>query len=312
VIARRPLLLFCCAAPLACAVSRAGFAADAPPFALTAIAPGVYFRRGVDLDASAQDDDAIANIGCIIGADAVAVIDPGGSARDGARLRAAIRALTDKPIRYVILSHVHPDHVFGAGAFLADNPVFVGHARLPAALAARGEFYRKGLADLLGAAAAGPVVVPSLLVADTHSLDLGGRVLDITAHEPAHTDCDLTLFDRQSGTLCATDLLFVGRIPSLDGSLRGWLRQLPLLQAQAAARVVPGHGPVSQPWPDAGADELRYLTTLARETRAVIARGGDIEEAIRSVGLGERGRWKLFDDYHARNVTEAYKELEWE
>ncbi len=309
-IARRPLLLFCCAAPLACAGARAGFAAE--PFMLTEVAPGVHFRRGVDLDASARDDDAIANIGCIIGADAVAVIDPGGSAVDGARLRTAIRALTDKPIRYVILSHVHPDHVFGAGAFLADQPVFVGHARLPAALAARGEFYRKGLADLLGAAAAGPVVVPSLLVTERQTIDLGGRVLEITAHEPAHTDCDLTLFDRQSGTLCATDLLFVGRIPALDGSLRGWLRQLPLLQAQAAARVVPGHGPVSQPWPDAAADELRYLNTLARETRAVIARGGDIEEAIRSVGLGERGRWRLFDDYHARNVTEAYKELEWE
>jgi hypothetical protein len=60
------------------------------------------------------------------------------------------------------------------------------------------------------------------------------------------------------------------------------------------------------------ADEERYLETLARETRALIARGGDIEIAVVTVGQGERDRWKLFDDYHGHNVTEAFKELEWE
>ena len=77
-------------------------------------------------------------------------MDPGGSLGDGAALRDAIRGQTKLPIRYVILSHVHPDHIFGAGAFAPDKPTYVGHARLPYALAQRGEYYRSRLEKVLG------------------------------------------------------------------------------------------------------------------------------------------------------------------
>ncbi|HEV2677445.1 MAG TPA: quinoprotein relay system zinc metallohydrolase 2 [Aliidongia sp.] len=282
------------------------------PFPVTEVASGIFVRQGVHQDATAENDDAIANIGFIVGLDAVAVVDPGGSLDDGERLRATVQAKTDRPIRYVVMTHAHPDHIFGGIAFMADHPVFVGHARLAGVLIDRGEYYRKRLVDLLGRDRAGDYEMPTLLVTDTAALDLGGRVLELQAHGAAHTDNDLTILDRQTGTLWAADLLFVDRVPAIDGSLAGWLKELAALKALPATRAVPGHGPPVVPWPAGAADEERYLTVLATEIRALLAKGGDIETAVEQVGLGERGKWQLFDEYNGRNVTAAFKELEWD
>jgi quinoprotein relay system zinc metallohydrolase 2 len=282
------------------------------PFTMTEVAPGIHVRQGVHEDATVANQDGIANIGFIVGSAAVAVMDPGGSRADGERLRASIRKQTDLPIRYVVMTHLHPDHVFGAGAFAADKPVFVGHARMEGMLVQRGEFYRNSLADLLGIDEAGDYAKPNLFVTDDTTLDLGGRSLRLHAHPTAHTDNDLSILDEATGTLWLGDLLFVDRIPALDGRVLGWLAQTAALRASGAARAVPGHGPVAVPWPDAAMAQERYLGGIVHDIRAIIARGGDIEQAVATVGLAERDRWLLFDNYNGRNVTSAFKELEWE
>ena len=286
--------------------------AEARAFTTEEVASGIYVRRGVDEDVTTRNEDGIANIGFIVGRDAVAVMDPGGSLIDGQRLRAAIRRTTQLPIKYVVMSHVHPDHVFGAPAFQIDNQQFVGHAGLPRALALREDFYRKRLEEAVGKDRAGGVVAPTMLVQTSAELDLGGRVLALTAHGIAHTDCDLSVLDRNTGTLLAADLLFVERVPSLDGSLRGWLKELEALGSASARRAVPGHGPTSVDWPAGAKDLERYLGTLLRETKEAIAKGMDLEAAVGIVAQSERSRWALFDDYNGHNVTQAYKELEWE
>ena len=141
------------------------------------VGPGIFVRRGPDTEVTPENDDAIANIGFIVGDDAVLVTESGGSAADGAWLRGEIRKRTDKPIRYVVLSHVHPDHCFGASAFAEDKPTFIGHQALRGALESRGEFYRGRLAEILGTDKAGTVVQPTMAVTDTAEIDLGGRTL---------------------------------------------------------------------------------------------------------------------------------------
>ncbi len=283
------------------------------PLAVTEIAPGVFVHGGVQQDASPGHADEIANIGFILGDKEVAVIDPGGSYEEGRALRAAIRVRTALPIRYVIMTHVHPDHIFGAAAVRGDHPDIVGHAKLPGALAQRGEYYLRRLREALGARAEGSEIVPpTLLVSSRLDLDLGGRRIDLWAHGPAHTDNDLTIFDEKTRTFWLADLLFVDRVPVVDGSLLGWLKELAAVTAIPADRAVPGHGPISVAWPQAAAPERRYLETLAHDTRAAIKAGIGIADAPQHVGQSERGRWLLFDDYNARNATASYKELEWE
>jgi quinoprotein relay system zinc metallohydrolase 2 len=281
-------------------------------FKMEEVASGVFVRRGVDEDATAQNLDAIANIGFIVGKDAVLVTDTGGSLADGQWLRSQIKARTGKPIKFVVISHVHPDHTFGAGAFVDDKPVFIGHAKLPEALQARGEFYKKGLADIIGADKVGPVVMPTHTVADTDEVDLGDRVITFKAHGPAHTHSDLSMLDKRSGLLLPADLLFVGRVPSLDGSLLGWLKELDALSTLGAQRAVPGHGPVAVDLAPSVAALRGYLADLRDGVRKEIKGQGSIETATKTVGQDQASKWTLFADYNGRNVSEAYKELEWE
>jgi quinoprotein relay system zinc metallohydrolase 2 len=284
----------------------------AESFALEEVGPGIFIRRGLHEEATPENNDGIANTGFIVGRDGVLVTDTGGSLADGQWLRAEIAKRTDKPVRQVVLTHGHPDHCFGAAAFATDNPNFIGHHRLRALLDARGEFYRTRLADVLGADKAGSVVYPTQEVRDGAEIDLGGRLLRFTAHGSAHTNSDLSMLDTQTGILFPADLLFVTRVPSLDGSLLGWLREVEKLATAGAARAVPGHGPAIVDFAPAMADLTRYLATLRDETRTAVADGVPIEEAIETVAKSERDKWALFDDYNGRNVTQAYKELEWE
>jgi quinoprotein relay system zinc metallohydrolase 2 len=278
---------------------------------LKPVAHQLFVREGLDQDADATNDDAIANLACIVGEEAAAVIDPGGSLADGLRFKAAIRRVTRLPIRHVVITHAHPDHLFGAQAFADEGAEFVAHAAFPTALANRGDYYRDRLSRLLGHPP-GDIVVPKRLVGDRDELDLGHRRLELRAHPPAHSSGDLTVLDVRSNTLLAGDLLFVRRIPSLDGSLKGWLSALAELKALPAQRAVPGHGPAVVQWPSGASDLERYLRVLQSDTRRAISQGVEIDAAVKTVGQSERGRWSLFDAYNGHNATRAYKEIEWD
>ena len=286
---------------------------------LTEIAPGVHVFIGPHGEASPKNLGGFSNVGAIIGNQSVAIVDTGGSLRFGQALRAAVSAITTLPISHVINTHVHPDHILGNAAFDDDGVQFVGHHKLTRAMAQRARFYLDNFKTLIGDAFEGTrLVPPDVEVEAAMTINLGDRTLHLVAHPTAHTDNDLTVLDAATGTLFTGDLLFMERLPVVDGSLPGWIRLNAALQARMDGawanikRVVPGHGPASAPWPAAFDNQQRYLEVLITGTRAAVADNIGIQRAVEVVGGEESKHWLLFEDNHPRNVTSSYAELEWE
>jgi quinoprotein relay system zinc metallohydrolase 2 len=283
------------------------------PLEVREVAPGVFLHPGVQEDVTPQNLGGIANISFVVGERCVAVIDSGGTKRLGDALRQAVKTKTDKPVCYVVNTHVHPDHIFGNAAFAGDQPTYVGHHKLPAAMATRGPVYANALDRNLGTVAAGSTVVPpTLLVQDRLDLDLGRRTLQLRAWPTAHTDNDLTVYDPKTGTLWTGDLLFVGHVPVVDGSIRGWLKVIAEVRALPAERLVAGHGLIENGWRDALGRQEAYLRLILDETRTALKKGQTIQQTVATVGESERNKWLLFDLFNKRNVTAVYSEVEWE
>jgi quinoprotein relay system zinc metallohydrolase 2 len=280
---------------------------------VTQVAPGIYVHLGPHEIPDTRNHGAIANIGFIVGDRCVAVIDTGGNPDQGRALFHAIRHTTPKPICYVINTHVHPDHIYGNGVFKGDGVKFVGHHHLGRAMAARGPFYLAKAKELLGIdLTAGDIIAPDIAVENELDIDLGGRILKLTAHQPAHTDNDLSIYDPLTDTLWLADLLFLEHLPVIDGSLKGWLAEIEQLERRTYKVVIPGHGPIVTDWPQSLQPEKRYLQSLLTGIRTWIKNGGFLEQALESLSYDAKAEWKLFDEFHRKNVSTAFAELEWE
>lgn len=289
---------------------QAALAAD-EDYEFTEVADGIYLHQGLNEEMSAANHGDIVNSAFIVGNDAVAVIDPGGSTRNGLLLLKAIQARTRLPVKWVVLTHIHPDHVAAVSVF-PDSVEVVAHVNYPRALAQRGDFYLSRYPELFDADRSKALRLPDTLVEESLQLDLGGRQLLLEAYPTAHTDNDLTVLDSLGNTLFASDLLFAQRTPSLDGSLRGWLDVMQSLAAKEYSLVVPGHGKPGS-WREVAAPQLQYLQRLRDEVSAQIARGDTLSEAIdQGLQQAAENSWKLYGLVHPGNITKAYTELEWE
>jgi quinoprotein relay system zinc metallohydrolase 2 len=280
------------------------------------IADGIYVHRGEHLDIDEGYQGDICNISFVVGEKGVAVIDTGGSLKVGQQLRTEIKKITDKPILYVINTHVHPDHIFGNAAFIEDEPKFIGHDKLEQAMFTRKDGYDKLNKRFLGADAKGSdIVAPTVVVKTVEKVDLGGRALKITAHPNAHTNTDITVEDSKTQTLFAGDFVFIERTPVIEGDIKGLIAEQEALKALPFNMLVPGHGPVQKNNADgikAINDAQHYFKVLLADIRATIKKGDSMESAMNTAAASEKNKWLLFDVANRRNVNNIFPSLEWE
>lgn len=284
-----------------------------PGLSVTEVAPGVFVHISEHHWPDRTNHGEIANIGFIVGEQCVAVIDSGGSPQQGIALRIAIKQTTTKPVCYVINTHVHPDHIYGNSAFKATGVKFVGHHKLARAMATRAPHYLSKADELLDIRVNDDnIIPPNLQVRDSLTLNLGNRELVLTAHPTAHTDNDLSVYDKTTETFWMADLVFLEHIPVIDGSIKGWISEMERLEKNHYKLVIPGHGRLIKDWPTSLQPQKNYLLQLTSEIKSMIKQGKTLEYAVETVGLAAKANWQLFDEFHRKNVTMAFAELEWD
>ncbi|RVT52440.1 MBL fold metallo-hydrolase [Rubrivivax albus] len=213
------------------------------------VVPGVWFVQGVSALGSAANRNFISNAAFVVTNDGVVVIDALGSPPLAQELLAEIRRVTDKPVRQVIVTHYHADHVYGLQTFKAAGAEVIAHARSAEYLQSdtarlRLEASREDLFPWVDETT--HLVPPDRRLTGPVTLTLGGLRFEISHAGPAHTPEDIVVWVPEKRVLFVGDLVFRGRIPFVGLADSGaWVQALDRLLAYDAALIVPGHGAVS-------------------------------------------------------------------
>ncbi|MDX1456837.1 MAG: quinoprotein relay system zinc metallohydrolase 1 [Marinobacter sp.] len=244
----------------------------------TSIAPDTWLVEGETGNFSRDNGGNIVNVAFIATGNGAVVIDTGPSRLYGEALRQLVEATTGEPISHVLLTHHHPDHVFGNQAFDPDTLYMLESGRQ--ALASEGEAFSDNMYRLVGDWMRGTEVVvpantlePGPLVVGDHRF----RLLEFTGH----TGSDLVVFDETTGVLFASDMVFYNRALTTPQSpgVMVWAKELMVLEELPYSLVVPGHGPVVTD--DSAFRQMNdYLSWLYQTLSSSASRGLTLAEVM--------------------------------
>ena len=306
-LTRRHLLGAAVSAGVAACAS-AGDAATARPQRL---ADGVWLLPGRPGLADAANLGRIGNAGFIVGPSGVVAIDTGTSRAHGEAMLAAIRSVTDRPVRLALVTHTRPEFLFGGNAFQAAGIPVVMHARTVKLMASRCETCLKQLQLSVGDA---PMRGTSMYQADRQfeapfEVEGLGRTVRVLYFGHSSGPGDIAVHDAASGVVFCGGLADVHRIPDIqDSDLAGWHQALAALRALGPRVVVPGHG--APAGPQALDDVARYLSQLESGARALVDRGVSLIDVNDAMPLTRYSDWEQYDTIHRRNASIAYLRIE--
>jgi glyoxylase-like metal-dependent hydrolase (beta-lactamase superfamily II) len=267
----------------------------------------VWYVQGQPGVAGASNEGFNSNAGFVVTDEGVVVIDTLGSPALGEALLAAIRSVTDKPVKRVILTHYHADHFYGLAAFRKAGADIWAHS------AAR-EYFYNGEAERRRAQRARdlfpwvsetmPLIQADRWLDGDTSFTLGGKRFEIQHFGPAHSREDVVVIVPDEGVVFSGDILFTGRIPFVgEADSKAWLGRIEHLIALKPRLMVTGHGAVSK---DPGRDLVLtrdYLVYLRKVMGKAVEDFVPFEEAYRRTDWSRFSRLPAFE---AANRVNAY------
>ena len=293
------------------------------PLDVKKIADGVYVHYGKHENIyEGSNIGDIGNLGFIIGDESIAVIDTGGSHQVGEALKLAIKKISKKPIKYVINTHVHQDHIFGNTAFLSEGVIIYGHFNLKKALKERGSQYIRQISEAGNKIKGTKIIFPHKIIAETSpdqvkklsdkiTINLGNRKLLLTSYPTAHTYSDASVFDLKTKTFFVGDLVQDERLPTMDGLVKNWIKVLNEIEKVDFKIMVPGHGKIQKD-NTALKKTKTYLQVLYNDVIDALKKDIPAEKIIEIAAESEKDKWVLFDRVNPGNVVRTLIKYEWE
>jgi glyoxylase-like metal-dependent hydrolase (beta-lactamase superfamily II) len=274
---------------------------------LTQVGPNVWAA----IDNPKAKEPAFANAGFVIGDDAVIVIDTFANTDAAKQLLAEIRKRTKVPVKFVIDTHYHADHVAGNGVFLDAGAVVLAQRNV------RGWIHSESL-RMLGKEAKPEQKAfieslrpPTVVYDEGVDLYVGSREIQVRSF-PGHTGGDSVVLIPDAKVAFGGDLFWRNTLPNMiDASTKPWIDTLnALVTSHGDYSFVPGHGDVGNARDVAAfRDYLATLQKLVADMQAQAKSGKAIVEALMPTLTEQYGQWGFFQYFAEPNILQTDAEL---
>jgi len=220
-------------------------------------------------------------------------------------LRKEIRKITDKPVKYVVYSHNHHDHISGGTVFKEEGAKFIGHKNV-----------LKELGDHPGAV----TPLPDITFEDTYTVKLGGRTVELTYFGPNHGESLVVMRLPEEKILFVVDIVTPRRVAFRampDFWPDEWVRSLREIEQLDFDYVISAHGPANQPAIDPAAvvvEQRNYLEDLMSAVKQAMDSGTHSPDALRkTVKLPKYENWRSYNEWLPMNIERiwAYYHMGW-
>ncbi len=275
----------------------------------------VYMVRGHDGLPSKENRGFISNAYGILTNDGWIVVDSLSTPELAREFIKLLKKEKPLPIKYLIITHYHLDHWYGASEFKKEGADIIAHKNLK-------EFYDSGMADEVLKSIQKTfgdifknvkLTPPDFTVRDEITLSSGGKTLKIISMTPAHTNTDIVVYIPEHKLLFAGDLVFYKRIPFVgdrNASSKGWLEVLNRLKNMEITLIFAGH---NYPLKKEAIDfTYEYISFLRREISKMKDEGLFYDEIKQKLQNVKYKRYPMFKEFHNRNIYKIFNELDFE
>lgn len=277
------------------------------------VADGVFAHVGDTGPRSLANEGLNANLGLVVTPGGAVLIDSGATFRGAHDIHAAIRKVTDQPVRWVINTGTQDHRWFGNGYFEALGAELIAHESAVADMSSRSGDQLQVLKSILGPAVENTVpVLPKRLLKGTDArFELAGVVFEFRARGGGHTPGDMMVWLPQSEVVFAGDIVYVDRLLAVlpVSSTRAWLDAFAALEQLLPLRIVPGHGRVTN-LATARVQTRAYLEALRHHMKRAFDAGVDISDAVKSFDVSPFLHLSNAAELNPGNANRTYLEIE--